>query len=157
MRNPLKILHVLFVVGMIPLLVYSGFPTVGCACETATAEAVACCCHAGREKNLGDRCSRACCRQADGHGETRTGASIRPIGLSPDLGLLPTCECRRGASPKAVAIQSERRAVDEDAASPGVDSCTTLKPSKPLFKLVVESHTFPADSDRVLLFCALLI
>lgn len=154
MRNPQKILHLLLMWGMVPLILWSGFPTLGCACASASSGPATCRCCCALEK---DSAKKGCCCRGEAEADKPAPISIQADILPFDLGLLATCGCGRTPTRSPVTLESQRKSVGEDlVAKQEDDDFAAADPVPPLIKEVVESWTL-IDSDRVVLFCAFLI
>ena len=152
MRTSLKLFRILFIWGMVPLIVWSGFPIVGCACTTATAETTCGCC-----TEVSDSTTECCCccgaKTAD---EASDAASVKPL-LQNELGLLIRCTCGQTASRALVSLEGERKSAADDLLSQDAAVLEAFAQDPPLQKTVFESSRPSAHADRVVLFHAFLI
>ena len=152
MRTSHKLFRMLFIWGMVPLIVWSGCPVVGCACTTAAAETTCGCC--AQESAPTKKC---CCCGAKSAEEAPGTVSVKPLPQK-DLGLLVHCSCGQKASRAHLTLESERKSAAEDLVSQDADILLApYAPDPPSPMGVAESVASFVHSDRVILFHAFLI
>lgn len=153
MRNLRKIFHFLFAWGMVPLIVWSGCPAVGCACGTVTKELASCGCCAPEKASA----KKSCCCRAKEHSENPATASIGSPPNGIDLGLLAHCGCGRIPSSSTVTVERERKSAGEEILVQADEGFLAHEPDPPFTSRGVLPSVSFRGFDRVVLFCAFLI